>query len=56
MQKAILMSVLFALICTPLFAARERSGRRAVGKLLLIFLTFSLVYLVIVGLLYPYLQ
>jgi hypothetical protein len=44
----LLLSVLIATIVVPAFTARIRRGRRALGWTLLLFLSFTLVYVVLV--------
>ena len=53
MQKLILVSILFANVAIPLWAARERNARRGLKKALFAMLVFDVAYLVAVLFLYP---
>jgi hypothetical protein len=48
MRKLILISILFANVVIPLWAARERSARRGLRKALVATLAFDVAYVVAV--------
>jgi hypothetical protein len=52
-QKFILASILFAHVALPLWAARDRSPRRGLKKVLLSMLVFNAVYLVALLFVFP---
>ena len=53
MQKLILVSILFASVAVPIWAAHERSARRGLQKALFAMLVFELAYVVAVVFVYP---
>jgi hypothetical protein len=53
MQKLILVSILFASVGVPIWAARERSARRGLKKALFAMLVFDVAYLLAVLFIYP---
>jgi formate-dependent nitrite reductase membrane component NrfD len=56
MKKLLLLSVVIAMMCVPILAARDRSPGRALKKTLLIIVIFNLVYLLLLRFVYPYLE
>jgi hypothetical protein len=55
MKSLVLLSVVIAMICIPVLAARDRSPVRALKKTLLVIVVFNLVYLLVLRFVYPYL-
>jgi hypothetical protein len=53
MQKLILVSILFASVCVPIWAAHERNARRGLKKALFAMLVFDVAYLLAVLFIYP---
>lgn len=53
MQKFILVSILFAHVALPIWAARDRSARRGLKKTLVSMLVFDGVYLIAIMFVYP---
>ena len=53
MQKLILVSILFANVAIPLWAARERNARRGLKKALFAMFVFDVVYMLAVMFIYP---
>jgi hypothetical protein len=55
MAKALLLSVVIAMIAIPVFAARDHSPRRGLKKTLFLIAVFNLFYLFAVRYIYPHL-
>ena len=53
LQKLLLVSILFANVAIPIWAARERSTRRGLKKLVVSMLLFDLVYLAALLVIFP---
>jgi hypothetical protein len=56
MQKIILMSVVIAMICVPIVAARDRNPVRSLKKTFLVLVLFNLAYLLVLKFVYPHFQ
>jgi hypothetical protein len=53
LRKLLLVSILFANVAIPIWAARERSSRQGLKKLIVSMLLFDLVYVAALVVLYP---
>jgi predicted membrane-bound dolichyl-phosphate-mannose-protein mannosyltransferase len=56
MAKALLISVVFAIIAIPVIASRARSSQRGLRWTIIGILLFNLLYLIAVRYIYPHLQ
>ena len=56
MQKFILLSVVFAMICVPILGGRAGSVARGLKKTLLILFAVNFLYLLVIVLVYSHLQ